>query len=477
MHRMLLAAGAALMFAVVSRPADAAPGVTIPAYSRTVLDNGVTLVIMPRSEVPLIAFTALVRGGALADADGKAGVASLTAGLLEKGAGARDAYQFADAVEGAGGSLSAAAGTEAITVGGQFLAQDRDLMVELLADALLRPRFETDEFDSLRNRRIEELKAAKDADPSGLIRIYGRALLFGDHPYGRPAGGSERTLAAIAREDVLAYYRANFGADRLTLIFAGDVDPAALTALVRRAFGSWGRASAPLPALATPARISGRRVLLVDQPGAAQTYFWLANTGVARRYADRAALDVVNTLYGGRFTSILNTELRIKSGLSYGAASGFTRGSVPGEFAIRSFTQTDTTGKAIDLALDTLTRLHHGEGLSPEMLDSARSYVLGQFPLQLETASHWVAALAELELYGLDRAYIDGYGAAVGAVDAAAAQRVIADAFPSADDLAIVLIGDAAKIRETAAKYGQLTEMPLAAPDFRAPAVSRPAAE
>ena len=98
----------------------------------------------------------------------------------------------------------------------------------------------------------------------------------------------------------------------------------------------------------------------------------------------------MNTLYGGRFTSILNTELRIKSGLSYGASSSFVRGSVPGEFAIRSFTQTENTGKALDLALETLDKLKHG-AIEPAMLESARAYVLGQYPLRLETAANWAA--------------------------------------------------------------------------------------
>ncbi len=460
-------AGTAAAVLTLAVPVAYSAGVTMPSFARTVLPNGAVLVVMPRTDVPLIAFTALVRGGGVADPVGKPGVASLTAGLLEKGAGARDAFAFADAVEGAGGSFSAAAGTEAITVAGQFLAKDQGLMVELLADALLRPRFDAAEFDSLRKRQIEELKAAKDSDPSGLIRLYGRRFLFGDHPYGSPASGSERSLAAITREDVLAYNRANFGADRLTLIFAGDVDADALTKAVTRAFSGLARAATPLPALTSPPRVTGRRVLLIDQPGAAQTHFWLANTGVARKFADRAPLDLVNTLYGGRFTSILNTELRIKSGLSYGAVSGFTRGSVPGEFAIRSFTQTDTTGKAIDLALATLAALHR-DGVTEDALGSARNYVLGQFPQQLETASHWVGALAELELYGLDRSYIDGYTAAIEGVTPAAAKRVISEAFPAAGDLVIVVIGDAAKIRDAVAKYGPLSETTLAAPDFRA---------
>jgi predicted Zn-dependent peptidase len=173
----------------------------------------------------------------------------------------------------------------------------------------------------------------------------------------------------------------------------------------------------------------------------------------------------VNTLYGGRFTSILNTELRIKSGLTYGASSGFTRSTVPGAFAIRSFTQTDTTGQALDLALETLERLKH-DPLPGEMLESARAYVLGQFPLQFETAAHWAGALSDLEFYGLGKDYIEGYGPALSRVDLAEAAAVTADAFPRPADLAIVLIGDAAKIRETAAKYGPVTEMKLTDPDF-----------
>jgi predicted Zn-dependent peptidase len=206
-------------------------------------------------------------------------------------------------------------------------------------------------------------------------------------------------------------------------------------------------------------------VLLVDAPGSVQTYFWLGNVGVDKRYSGRPALDLVNTLYGGRFTSILNTELRIKSGLTYGAVSGFSRGTVPGPFAIRSFTQTDTTGQALDLTLQTLEKLKH-DPLPPQMLESARAYVLGQFPLQLETAAHWAAALADLEFYGLGKDYIEGYGPALAKVDAAEAAAVTADAFPRTTDLVIVLIGDASKIRDVAAKYGPVTEMKLSDPDF-----------
>jgi predicted Zn-dependent peptidase len=245
------------------------------------------------------------------------------------------------------------------------------------------------------------------------------------------------------------------------------VDSAALEDGVRSAFAGWRRAPAALPTLAAPERLRDRRVLLVDSPDSVQTYFWIANVGVAKRYPARAALDLVNTLYGGRFTSLLNTELRIKSGLSYGARSGFALGRVAGEFSIRSFAQTENTGKAVDLALHTLTRLKQ-ERVTQEMLDSARAYLLGQFPLAFETAADWAVALADLELYGLGPEDIDGYGAALGNVTLRDAWAVIDEAFPSPQSVAIVLVGDAGRIRGQVGEYGPVTEMELTLPTFDA---------
>jgi predicted Zn-dependent peptidase len=445
--------------------AKAGGGVLVPAHERFVLDNGITLIIVPRRDVPLVAFNAVLRGGALGDQAVKPGVASLLAGLLEKGAGKRDAFAFADAVEGVGGSFNALATSESISVRGQFLARDQHLMLELLADALLRPRLEEEELEILRARQIEMIKAAKDADPSELIGLYGRSFLFRSHPYGNPVIGSESSLAAVSRQDILDYYSANFGSDRLTLVFAGDVDSVWLRRMVSKLFGRWKKADARAPRLVPATRVQGRKVLLIDSPGAVQTHFWVGNVGVDRRYTRRAALDLVNTLYGGRFTSIINTELRIKSGLSYGARSGFARGSVPGEFAIHSFAETENTSRALELTLQTLERLKR-DGVSAEMLESARAYVLGQYPLNFETAADWAAALGEIELYGLGREYIDQYGAALREVTLQDTRQVIDEAFPSPDALAIVLVGDAARIREQVAGFGSITEMTLTQPAF-----------
>jgi predicted Zn-dependent peptidase len=440
-------------------------GVRIPPHTRHVLPNGAQLVLLPREDVPLVAFEVLLRGGARLDPAGCAGVAALTAELLRHGAGERDAYAFADTLEGSGGNLDADADAEAVLLHGQFLARDAGLMLELLADALQRPHLDADEFARLQARRIEFIKAAKDSDPQSMIGHYGRALLYPDHPYGVPVGGSEASLARIGVQDIRAYYAQHFGADRLTLVFAGDFEPDWLRGRVEAAFGGWRRADAPLPPMPQPAPVTGRRVLLVDAPDCAQGYFWIANLGVARDFEPRAALETVNTAFGGSFGSMLMQALRTRTGLTYSAHSEFRRGTVAGGFAISSFAGSAQTGRAIRISLATLDELKQ-RGLSSEALDGARNYLIGQYPLGFETAADWAAALGELALHGLPNSHIDDFGPALLRVDAHQAQAVIAQAFPDSADLAVVLIGDARRLRRQAERFGTLTERALAAPDF-----------
>ncbi len=457
----------ALLLSLVALPALAARGVTLPAFERVTLDNGVELVLMEKREVPMIALEVLVRGGALADPAGKEGTAALVAELLSKGAGERDARAFAEAIDGVGGRIDIGSGTETLSLSAEFLARDRARMIELAADALLRPTLDAGEFDKVRTRAIRSIAAAKDGDPSGLIGTYAAAWLYGDHPYGRPSGGSETSLAAITLDDIKTYYAGQMGGDRLIVVAVGDFDSAAMKAELGKAFGSWRRAAQPVPTVEPAPKQSGRRVLLVDKPGATQTYFWLGNVGVDRKDPNLAAQTLVNTLFGGRFTSMLNTALRVESGLTYGARSTLQRRAAPGPVSIGSFTRTDATVQAIDLAIAQLEKLR-ANPIEGAALDSVRQYVLGQFPPTLETHVQLADRLGDIVFYGLGREDVDGYAAAIAAVDAdklAAAVGV----YPAPDDLVIVLIGDAEKIRGDVAKYGPITEMALTAPTFRAP--------
>lgn len=458
------------VFAVCSvsaLPVFATSAVKTPDFATVQLPNGVTLLLMERHDVPLIAFNAVIRGGALTDPDNGFGTANLLAGLLEKGAGTRDANAFAETVASVGGTIQTGTSTESISVAGSFLARDQKLMVELLADVLQRPRLEQPQFEALRGRYIEFIRAAKDSDRSSLTSIYGAASLFGTHPYGRPVGGSEASLAAIKHPDVRQYYQDHVGADRVIIALAGDFKTSQLKPLLTRAFSNWRKAGQPLPSVPQQPQVTGRRVLLVDAPDAVQSYFWAADVSVAKTDPRRASLDIVNTLFGGRFTSMLNTELRIRSGLSYGASSRFDRLAAGGSWEFGSFTRTEKTIEAIDLAFATLDKLHEG-GIDEAQLDSAKSYVLGQYPLGLETASQWAYQLATLAFYGLDRRYIDDYGTALTAVSLGAARQVVTEVIPSSRQLVLVVIGKAEAIRDGLRKYGPLTEVKLSAPEFQA---------
>ena len=447
-------------------PNAMADEMSLPDFERVELDNGTVLLLAERHDVPLVGLQAIVRGGAIADPEGGNGLASLLAGLMQKGAGRRDAAAFAEAVAAVGGELSVAAGLESISVSAEFLARDAELMLELVADLLQRPTLDKDELAKLRDRSINLIRAAKDSDPGDLLPSYGNAFLFGAHPYGNPLGGSETSLATITHDDLLEYYANHVGADRLIIAVIGDFNAEAMKARLTASFGAWRTATADRPLLQHSTQQSGRRVLLVDKPGATLTYFWVGNVGVSIHYPQHGELNLANTVFGGRVTSMLNTAMRIESGLTYSARSILTRPSRPGSVVISSFTETGTTTEAIDMALEILSELRDS-GIDEEMITSARNYIMGQFPPRLETAAQLAAQLAVLEAFGLDRSYIDGYGAALAAASEDSVAAVIDEVYPGVDNLVFILIGDAAQIRDTVSQYGPVTELSMTAPNFR----------
>jgi predicted Zn-dependent peptidase len=438
------------------------PEIPLPAVRDVTLKNGARLLLAERHDVPMISFMAYLRGGSVTDPPGKEGAAALTGEMLRKGAGRWSARELAEAVDGVGAAFGVGSGMEVFYASGEFLARDEKLMLDILRAVLREPAFPDSEFTKLRAQTVDGLKASKE-DPGNVFRLYGSAFFFGGHPYGRPVGGDEATVAALTREDVLRCYREQFGADRLILAVVGDFSAADMERKLRAAFGDWGRAAAALPSIPEVARVSGRRVLLVDKPDATQTYFVLANRGVPKTDADRDVLAVANTAFGGRFTSMLNASLRTESGLTYGASCRVTPYSNGGSISIGSYTKTESAGKAIDLALDILERFRE-KGLTADMLSSSRNYINGQFPYELETSSQLAGRLAADSFYGLGREEISGYPGRIAAVDSAAVARVVARVYPEDRDLAIVMVGNAAALRDLARRYGTVREIPLSAP-------------
>ena len=456
-----------------------AQGVTLPDVSREVLDNGAVLIVNEKREVPLVGIELVLRGGGVRDAQGKAGTASLYAGLLERGAGSRNAAEFAEAIESVGGRIRATAELERIRISAEFLARDFELMLTLLRDMLHEPTLAEAEFETLKRRQINFILAAKDADPGALMPTYAAGFLFADHPYGNPLAGSESSLASITHDDVLDYHANEVGGDRLIVSLSGDIDTAHAMVRLADVFGALPAAGQSLQPLAEPLSAIDGRVLLIDKPGATQTYFWIGNLGVAIHYPERPALDIANTLFGGRFTSMLNTALRVESGLTYGARSVLVRPSRQGSLGISSFTRTDASVEAIDMALDVLDTLGN-DGIDEDMLRSARNYVLGLFPMRFETARQLARQFAMLEFYALGNDYVDGYADALESVTVESVAATVDAVYPARDELVFVILGDAALIRDDMRRYGTLYEMSISDPIFRLPLeqlLEEPAAE
>ncbi len=459
-------AGGCLLAAALALPAQ----VKLPPFTREVLANGTVVVLAPRRDVPMITLRVLARGGVESDPAEMAGLSSMTAELLRRGTAKRTAEQFSEQLDVIGATFFAGADEQSVVVSAEFLSRYLDRALELTADAALRPVFPEAEVSKVRSQRIDGAKAVKD-NPQAALANYFRSFFFtSKHPYGRPA--DEHSYARIERQHLVDCHRRLFTGRNLIVVAAGDFDPPALRQKLAAAFGAisagsvygWVKSAPPMER-ATP------RLLLVDKPDATQTYFRIAQPGIHRTHPDRVGLLLVNTLFGGRFTSMLNDELRVNTGLTYGAGSQLQEDRMRGAIVISSYTRTDTTAQAIDLALEVLKRLRE-KRIDAEQLASTKTYIKGTFPTDhLETADQLADVLGEIELFDLDRGEVDDFFARIDAVTLEQA-NALARNYYRADNLQFALLGNAAKIRDAVARYAPvrkeiaITSAGLAAPEM-----------
>ncbi len=453
MHKRILSF---LFIALLAAPTFFAQsgGIKLPPYKKAKLKNGLTIILMEQHEVPLVSFSLLVKAGTTADAAGKEGTASMVAGLLRKGTKTRSADQISNELDFTGAQLGFGDGADSTTGRAEFVKKDLAKGLDILADCLLAPTFPADEFTKLQKQFVDGLKAAKD-QAQGVIGQYYNAYLYGSaHPYGRNA--TEATAAAITREDVAKFYATYYTPSNTILSVVGDFATAEMEKLIEAKFGAWAAKTAPPVSVPEASAFTGKKLLLVDKPDSTQTYFRIGNLGIARNNQDRLQIQVINTLFGGRFTSMLNDALRVSSGLTYGANSFFDQRKARGTFAIATYTRNETTEKAIDLTLKILDKLH-AEGVSEKDLQSAKNYLKGQFPPTIETNDQLAAQLASYEFFGLDATDLNAFAQTVDAMTLADAQRIIKTYFPK-DDLVFVLIGKASEIETVVKKYAPKLE-------------------
>jgi predicted Zn-dependent peptidase len=307
----------------------------------------------------------------VADPVGQEGLAGITAGLLRKGTKTRTAQQFATDLDYMGASFGADASADFTSISAEFLTKDMDRGLELFTDAVLHPTFPQAEVDKLLAQSMDAVKGAKD-EPQQVLGLYYYGYLYGARSYGRPDGGDELSLKKIQRDAIVKFYDTYYAPGNMILAVAGEFNSAEMKKKLEETFGAWPAKTVPAVAVPVTAPMKGKRLLLVDKVDATQTYFAFGNIETAAGDPDRVAIRVVNTVFGGRFTSLLNEALRVESGLTYGAQAGFDPRKAPGPFGIYSFTKNETTAQAIDLALQVLGKLHK-EGITADQLASAKS--------------------------------------------------------------------------------------------------------
>ena len=442
-----------LMLLVLIFPAAlSAQSIHIPPHEKVVFKNGLTVLLLEKHGVPIVNFAALVKTGSAADPPGEEGLASITAQLLRKGTQKRTAQQFAADADFTGGSVEAGAGADFSTASGEFLNKDLARGLDLFSDALMHPVFPQPEVDKLLAQSLDGVRAAKD-EPRAVLGTYYDAYLLNGNGYGRPSDGDEISLTRIHRDAIVKFYESYYVPGNIILAVAGDFQAPEMKKNLEDVFGQWP--SKPVTPVKIPVipPVKGRKLLLVDKPDATQTYFALGNVATAAGDPDRVAIRLVNTIFGGSFTSLLNEALRVESGLTYGVQSAFDLHKAPGPFGIYSFTKNESTVPAIDMALEVLQKLHK-QGITAEQLASAKSYIKGQFPPSIETSRQLAQLIAIHEFYGLDDSEINDLEARLDAVTPAIAMQVIQKHFP-ADNLAFTLIGKRSEISAGVQKFAE----------------------
>jgi zinc protease len=423
--------------------------VRLPKFTRTELPNGVVVYFMPKPGVPLVNFHVIVRGGVESEPDGLAGISSVTAQLLRRGTTRRTADQFSAELDGLGGEFAAGGNDQAVVATSEFLKKDFDKGLDLTADAMLHPAFPEAEVKKTLSQRIDAARSQKD-NPQAAIAQYFRAFFYGPgHPYGRPA--DEASLRRIDRDKIAEYAKKLYAGKNMIVIVGGDFDVTTAQAAVTKTFGEVP-AGTEYHWAATAKPAGANRLLLIDKPDATQTYFRIAQPGIARTDPDRTTLQLLNTLFGGRFTSMLNDALRVNSGLTYGANSILDLQREPGAITISTYTRTETTEKAMDMALDVLKGMNQN-GITAEQLSSVKAYVKGTYPRQsLETSDQLANVLGDIEIFGLNRGEVDDMFSRIDAVTLEQANAAVKKHFKP-ENLTFVVLGNASKIKDSVKKY------------------------
>ena len=428
----------------------------LPEYETVTLDNGLTVYLMEKKDVPLISFSAVFDGGVIKNGS-TSGIASFTAEALRFGTTNYSKSQIDSLFNFFGSNVSTYANSDYSGLYTQFMKENTETLLSVVKEIILSPSFPDEEIQKRKQRWIAEIDQAKES-PRSVIGSYFNKHIFGNSPYGNPGLGTKAGIESISIEKVKEFYNTNYRPETSAIAVVGDFNLSEMKNAIQNYFGEWKNDSKKmiddLRRMDTP--FESPAVYLINKENATETTFMIGGFGTTMNNPDQIQLDVINTILGGRFTSWLNDELRVNAGLTYGARSRFAQYKNSGTFYISTFTATKNTEAAIDLALKTYNRLFE-KGLDEETLLSAKNYVKGQFPPEYETAGSLAGFLTQKFVYGLDDSIINNFENEVNGLTVERANELINKYFPK-ENLQFVLIGKADEIRDVVAKYGKVVE-------------------
>jgi predicted Zn-dependent peptidase len=439
--------------------AGQAQGYKLPSYEKFKLKNGLTIYLMEQHEVPMISISAILPAGAIYDGD-KSGMASLTATALKHGTKSYNKEKLDEELDYIGATINTFASKESAGLSARFAARDADKVLGLVKEVLVDPVFDAQEFEKEKKRVLVALEQQKES-PRSVIGSYFDKFMYGDHVYGNLIQGKTSTVSALTVDDLKKFYKMNYIPEASAIAVVGDFKTADMKAKLGFLFSGWKKGILPQANLASKPiqAVTRNRVLLVNKDDARETTFYIGAPGIARNNPDYVSIEVINTLFGGRFTSMLNDELRVNTGLTYGANSRFTPLKNGGTFAISTFTANKSTEPAIDKALEVLNKLHNN-GIDEKSLASAKNYVKGQFPPRYETSGQLAGLLTQMFWYNFNESFINNFEKTVDELTLDRAKEIIAKYFPK-DKLQFVLVGKSAEIKKIAEKYGPVTEVQI----------------
>jgi len=435
-----------------------AKNVQLPPIQRFSLSNGLNVVLMEKHSVPMVQVNLLIQSGSFDDPQGKEGLSSFAMDLLDEGAGAYSALALADEIEFLGANISTYSSNFYSGVNCSAPVARLDKTLQLMSDIVLRPAFSETEIERVRKLRLNGLLQAHDEPNTIALRAFYKYLFDASTPYGKFA--SEASITSYSKDDLVSYHKNAFTAGNSTLIVVGDTKREQITALLEKHFASYSKGTTPKTQKNISAQVKSRSVYIVDKPGSAQSVIRIGRIGIARNDADYSAVEVMNTILGGSFTSRLNSNLREQHGYSYGAGSGFSAWPVAGPFTASSSVQTDVTGPALGEFFKEFSRMR--QTMPQEDFERGKNYVALGYAENFETNRSIASSLAEMILYTLPENYFNTYvektlNVSKKSVEAAAKKHIVPD------KMLIVIVGDREKIEAgiNKLKLGKITVLSI----------------